>query len=90
MTPIFALGPPEMTVRLILFAASQATTASALMLLQPRFLLENAVRGADVETARRQRVTSRDHGLDAVERGIDHGGRFDRVLMHLIPTQTPA
>ena len=52
----------------------------ALVLLQARLLFEYAVGGSDVEASRRQHVVRRRDGLDAIERGVDHGGRFDRVL----------
>ena len=52
----------------------------ALFLVQARFLRQDAVVPADVEAARRRRKVARLDRDDAVERCVDHGGRFDGVL----------
>ena len=51
-----------------------------LVLVEPLLLRHRAVAGADVEAARRHPERAGDDGRRAVERAVDGGGRFDRVL----------
>ena len=63
-----------------LVGADEGEHRVALVLLQPLFLLEDAVVRADRKATGRHVEIVRNDDLHAIERAIDRSGRFDRVL----------
>ena len=63
-----------------LVGAQESQHRVAFMILQARFLFENAVAYADVEPLRRHHVIVRRDDLDAIDMAVDRSCRFDRIL----------
>ncbi len=80
--PILALGPPDVMILLSLFALHEGEHRVALVVVQARFHVEDAVDEPDVQPARRhlELVVARNDDLQAVEPGLDHAGRLHGLV----------
>ena len=90
MMPIFAIGAAGGDDAVELVGGDPGDHCGALMLLQARFLFENAVGRADVQAARRHRKIAGATGAMRSSEASTTAVDSMVSLMHFRPTQTPA